>query len=411
MKILGMGVPELLIALVVIVIPVIVVAIVITRNRKKNNDFAIPFAGNVQGEAPTSACQPLPPEQACATGLAQAAQQIAPPACGAAPVLKTWKTSVGFSLLGALVGLPLAMMLMILLASFVSFGVASGVGAAASLAPELTSAVASALVTPIAAILFYVLSMVYATVFYPSYFGSKPKVKSSRVISFLNLVFGFVIFGALWNSALTKKSKGTSHVVLVVLTALMLVGMVVNVGATIAQGLASTPQAAHVEQQSGKGDTPEEKSAFVQERRNGYSFEMPSDWVEQQFYDGYASYGYEGYVALNIEEVDLGSATYPTADEQVQYLEKLIMEHSGSTGEGSAEYRFTNQEAYRLDDCAMVQAVMNVYENDALNAKHSVLFFFVSESEYVSMMFLSKPENFETSSALANRIFESVRLV
>ena len=275
MKILGMGVPELLIALVVIGIPVIVVAIVVTRNRKKNNDSAIPFAGNVQGEAPASAWQPLSPEQACATGSAQAAQQSAPPACGAAPVLETWKTSVGFSLLGALVGFPLAMMLMLLLASFVSFGVASGIGAAASMAPEVVSAVSSALVTPIAFILFYVLSIVYATVFYPSYFGGKPKVRSSRAISFLNLVFGFVIFGALWNSSLTKKSKGSSHVVLVVLTALMLVGMVFSAGATVVQGLSYNATASA----PSTSESTSAKAAPATASAGDISFAYPEDWA------------------------------------------------------------------------------------------------------------------------------------
>lgn len=242
-----------------------------------------------QGEV-RSPSETLPQDNpASAQGFATLAQS---------PLLGTWKTSVGFSVLGALVGLPLTMLLMILLSSFVSFGVASGIGAAASLAPELTSAVASALVTPIAAILFYVLSMVYATVFYPSYFGSKPKVKSSRVISFLNLVFGFVIFGALWNSALTKKSKGSSHVVLVVLTALMLVGMVVNVGATIVQGLSYSQQTAqHQQQASDEGSSDirahddesitEEAdggagSAAYKDHETGAAFLVPVGWTEAQ---------------------------------------------------------------------------------------------------------------------------------
>jgi hypothetical protein len=45
---------------------------------------------------------------------------------------------------------------------------------------------------------------------------------NSRVISFLNGLFGFIIFGCLWNSNLTNKRKGISNVVYAVLHVVIL---------------------------------------------------------------------------------------------------------------------------------------------------------------------------------------------
>lgn len=272
MKILGMGLPELFMVLLFIGVLVLIVVLALRRSNKKKQSIL---------ETP---CQQDGSFEVLNTS------QV--------PVLETWKTSVGFSVLGAIVGFPLVMLLMILLSSLVSFGMASGIGTAASMAPELTSAVASALVTPIAAIFFYILTIVYATLFYPSYFGSKPKLRSSRAISFLNLTFGFVIFGVIWNSALTKRSKGASHIVLVVLTALMLVGMAVNVGSTIAEGLSYSQQIAqHQQQASDEGSsgirvhddesiTEEAEggagSAAYKDHETGAAFLVPAGWAEAQ---------------------------------------------------------------------------------------------------------------------------------
>ena len=252
MKILGMGLPELLMVLLFVGVLILIVVLVLRRsNKKKQSTLETPCQQDGSFEVLNTS-------------------QV--------PVLETWKTSVGFSVLGAIVGFPLVMLLMILLSSLVSFGMASGIGAAVSMAPELTSAVASALVTPIAAILFYALSMVYATVFYPSYFGSKPKVKSSRAISFLNLTFGFVIFGVLWNSALTKRSKGASHIVLVVLTAFMIAGAMMSVGMTAMQALDydGAPVNASAGQPSGSTHA---ESATATASAGNIAFTYPKDWV------------------------------------------------------------------------------------------------------------------------------------
>jgi len=135
-----------------------------------------------------------------------------------APLLNTWKTSVGFSVLGVLVGFPFMVVLMILIAILPAFGIYF-----------LTGIDPQAIIPLLAPSIFYVLEIVYAAVFYPSYFTEKPKLKSSRIISLLNLVFGFVIFGVLWNSNLTKKNKGISYIVLIVGTALMLAQMLFGI--------------------------------------------------------------------------------------------------------------------------------------------------------------------------------------
>jgi len=53
----------------------------------------------------------------------------------------------------------------------------------------------------------------YAALVYPSYFTEKPLLKSSRVISFANGLFGMYIFTALWNMNLTYRTRGISHIV------------------------------------------------------------------------------------------------------------------------------------------------------------------------------------------------------
>ncbi len=252
MKILGMGLPELLMVLLFIGVLILIVVLVLWRSSKKKQSIL---------ETP---CQQDGSFEVLNTS------QV--------PVLETWKTSVGFSVLGAIVGFPLVMLLMILLSSLVSFGMASGIGAAASMAPELASTVASALVTPIAAIIFYILTIVYATVFYPSYFGSKPKLRSSRAISFLNLTFGFVIFGALWNSALTKRSKGSSHIVLVVLTALMIVSAIMSVCMTAMQARDYDGAPVNASASQPSAGTHVESAAMTASAGN-IVFTYPEDWV------------------------------------------------------------------------------------------------------------------------------------
>lgn len=62
-----------------------------------------------------------------------------------------------------------------------------------------------------------VLSISYALVIYPSFFTANPKIESNSAVAFLNFAAGGIVFGALWNSNLTKRSKGKSYIAFSVL--------------------------------------------------------------------------------------------------------------------------------------------------------------------------------------------------
>lgn len=142
------------------------------------------------------------------------------------PVLRFWKTSVAFSILGVVANAMTAWAIaaiafLILLPSFAS-GIESMLGA-------LTTGL---IVTMIAFIVYAALGIVYAAVFYRSYFTEKPRLTSSKAISFLNLFFGGIIFGCIWNYNLTrsqmssKLQKGSSSIVYIVLTAVAIASFV-----------------------------------------------------------------------------------------------------------------------------------------------------------------------------------------
>jgi hypothetical protein len=67
-------------------------------------------------------------------------------------------------------------------------------------------------------IALFIVQIVYAAAFYPSFFSNTPKIKSPKLISFLNGIFGWVIFGACWQSNLKKNKKGISHIVFIVMS-------------------------------------------------------------------------------------------------------------------------------------------------------------------------------------------------
>jgi hypothetical protein len=132
------------------------------------------------------------------------------------PVLQTWKTSVGFSLLGLFVGFPafltivmiLTTLLATLLCLFVIFvaGETVGLNLAHILMPP------SSTPQPLLIITGNLLMLIYALRVYPSYFTDKLVFKSSKVISFANFTFGNWV-GVLWNINLAKKKKGVSYII------------------------------------------------------------------------------------------------------------------------------------------------------------------------------------------------------
>lgn len=53
----------------------------------------------------------------------------------------------------------------------------------------------------------------YAFIIYPTFFTSSPSLRNVGTASFLNGLFGGIIFGCLWNTCLTKHKKGVSYIV------------------------------------------------------------------------------------------------------------------------------------------------------------------------------------------------------
>ncbi len=107
--------------------------------------------------------------------------------------IKNWKTSVGFSVLGLFAGFVLAGLVNLLI-SFV-------------LSISMGSYAAYYYSNPIQGMVLAALMAIYAFSIYPSYYRRAPKVKSSKAISFLNMMFGSLIFGCLWNANLTKSNR------------------------------------------------------------------------------------------------------------------------------------------------------------------------------------------------------------
>ena len=68
----------------------------------------------------------------------------------------------------------------------------------------------------------FVIGILYWTLAgYPSLFTDRPHVKSRGAASFLNAFFGGIVFGALWNTCLTKRRKGVSQNVFLALVVVM----------------------------------------------------------------------------------------------------------------------------------------------------------------------------------------------
>ena len=116
-----------------------------------------------------------------------------------APLLDSWHTSAGFSVLGVI-----ASMLVLEFEQHLVFG--------AYLLMEIT---------------FMTLGIVYAAKLFPSLFGKNPDLKSSSGISFLNFflacmplgVIAGPIFGGIWNYSLSHRELGISRWVFIALNA------------------------------------------------------------------------------------------------------------------------------------------------------------------------------------------------
>lgn len=132
----------------------------------------------------------------------------------ATPVLSSWNTSIPASVLGATVGW-LALVIVSLL-----------IGTIASILVQIATGDSyygqSTVAAYFVSIIFNAAGIIYARGFYPSYFTDTPMARKPKVISFLNLAFGGLLFGSWWNHNLTKGDIGTSHNVLTALNVLVI---------------------------------------------------------------------------------------------------------------------------------------------------------------------------------------------
>ncbi len=117
--------------------------------------------------------------------------------------LQNWKTNVPMSILGVVASIALSSI-------------------AANILPVLPFY--------LFAMVFSAAGIVYAAVAYVSYFSNDVKLDSIEAINFLNLFFGGVIFGCIWNSNLTKGKKGISWIVFIVFAAINILSSLGMIG-------------------------------------------------------------------------------------------------------------------------------------------------------------------------------------
>lgn len=148
------------------------------------------------------------------------------------PAIATWKTSVGFSILGVLAFAWIYLPIAYLIADYVSELLADWFEVALFASPDLAFA-GMGIATLLVMALFSAPGIIYAALVYTSLFTDKPKLLSSKAISFCNLLFGGIVFGCIWNHNLTitrgsaatgelRVFKGISYIVYIVLIALSL---------------------------------------------------------------------------------------------------------------------------------------------------------------------------------------------
>ena len=119
--------------------------------------------------------------------------------------LNKWKTNLGFTVAGVILAMIInGFFSSDVLLSYTSLG---------------------SLMAPLAfGIVYIVIGIIYAAVIYPSLFTENPKAQSSEKISFINGLFGGLVFGLIWNSNLTNGKKGISHIVYIILIIATLIG-------------------------------------------------------------------------------------------------------------------------------------------------------------------------------------------
>ena len=127
-------------------------------------------------------------------------------------LLSNWRTSVGMTILGIVLGIAIN-----------CIGAYSYVSVNSDLVVSSTGSHTLALIVQLIVALA---GIIYCVVAYQSYFTESPKVTSPGTVSLLNGLFGGIIFGCLWNANLTKRNKGISWIVFIVCDVIALIGCI-----------------------------------------------------------------------------------------------------------------------------------------------------------------------------------------
>ena len=128
---------------------------------------------------------------------------------GYAPVLRTWKPSMGLTLLGAFIRFTFFSLLFFGafwnsdLRTFRAFG---------EIPEALSNLIQTSPLISIVLLFVAIASIIYAGSLYPSYFKGEPALKSNETISLLNGLFGGLIFGLRWNANLSDRFKGSTPI-------------------------------------------------------------------------------------------------------------------------------------------------------------------------------------------------------
>lgn len=133
-------------------------------------------------EAELSGLQPVVVQGAGTLAASPAAPEELP-SDEARPALDGWKTSIGLSILGCIF---------------------------ANIVCSLPYATYAGWIITI---IYGLSTIIYVIAVYPSFFSAGPLLTSPGAISFFNCFFGGYVFGPLWNTNLTKRKKGISHLV------------------------------------------------------------------------------------------------------------------------------------------------------------------------------------------------------
>jgi len=154
------------------------------------------------------------------------------------PLLPTWKTSIGLSILGIILGnLPSSMIGQLLPGTSVSYLTYLVLKIKYGTFVDYYLGISSdylfgALFLFLLFTAYILAGFIYARKVYPSYFGEKPLLWSNKTVSFLNCFFGGIIFGLLWNHNLTRKQVGISNIVFFNLSIIAVLIVIVQLFAT-----------------------------------------------------------------------------------------------------------------------------------------------------------------------------------